>query len=384
MDKKGANLQKAREFSATISQLTFRWRQVRSWPGIYRQIQSESDQAAKRRLELSLYTSISIVVFDMLFGLLSAILLIYRPHAIFEPIQKAYLYLNNHVLQSVVSWLMGSPAGLQMNRNLVMFLGTISLTVVSYWDAVILFLITSEYIDVAMRVAVILAILSFAGVSVLLSAVIDFSSFAFFHIFFVYAGVTRLWHLTVRVIFTFTLLFRGKKYNILKLRVDGHEFDIEQLILGTVFLSLVVFMLPTVFVFYLSFLLLWLAVLLLQLILRAGVSIFSFFPVYLYLMSASIPSRIAIEPIVSGDSKSVSFRLKTLPLRPGVVISEFLRTVLSSIPVNEPIDNTLMSMVRGTTLVFPKYAQHEQAGGKDSIDVGPNYGTLIRRISNNN
>ena len=318
---------------------------------------------------------------DMVFGAFTAFLLIYRPHAIFEPIQKAYLYLNNHVLQSVVSWLMGSPAGLQMNRNLVIFLGTISLTVVSYWDAVILFLITSEYIDVALRVAIVLAVLSLAGVSVLLSALIDFSSIAFFHIFFVYAGVTRLWSLTVRVISTFTLLFRGKKYNILKLRVDGHEFDIEQLILGTVFLSLVVFMLPTVFVFYLSFLLLWLAVLILQLILRAGVSVFSFFPVYLYLKSHSIPWKIAIEPTIAADGKSVSFRMKSLSLRPSVVVSEFIKTVVSSIPVNEPLTNTLMSMVRGTTLVFPKYAQHEQAGGKDSIDVGPNYGNLIRRIS---
>ena len=321
----------------------------------------ESDPTMKRRIELSLYTSVSIVLFDIIFGAFAAFLLIYRPHAIFEPIQKAYLYLNNHVLQSVVSWLMGSPAGLQMNRNLVIFLGTISLTVVSYWDAVILFLITSEYIDVAVRVAVILAILSMAGVSVLLSALIDFSSFAFFHIFFVYAGVTRLWHLTVRVIFTFTHLFRGKKYNILKVRVDGHEFDIEQLILGTVFLSLVVFMLPTVLVFYISFLLLWLAVLLLQLLLRAGVSVFSFFPVYLYIKSSSIPSRIGIDPVLSSDGKSLSFRLMMLPLRSSVVFSEFIRTVIASIPVNEPIQNTLMSMVRGTTLVFPKYAQHEQA-----------------------
>ena len=381
MDRHSRGLKRSREFSATISQLTFRWRQLRSWPELYRQSQAETDPSAKHKLELSLYTSISIVMLDMVFGAFTAFLLIYRPHAIFEPIQKAYLYLNNHVLQSVVSWLMGSPAGLQMNRNLVIFLGTISLTVVSYWDAVILFLITSEYIDVALRVAIVLAVLSLAGVSVLLSALIDFSSIAFFHIFFVYAGVTRLWSLTVRVISTFTLLFRGKKYNILKLRVDGHEFDIEQLILGTVFLSLVVFMLPTVFVFYLSFLLLWLAVLILQLILRAGVSVFSFFPVYLYLKSHSIPWKIAIEPTIAADGKSVSFRMKSLSLRPSVVVSEFIKTVVSSIPVNEPLTNTLMSMVRGTTLVFPKYAQHEQAGGKDSIDVGPNYGNLIRRIS---
>lgn len=368
---------RSREFSATVSQLTFRWRQIRTWFDLYNQMKKESDPSVRRRTELSLYTSISIMILDVVFGCLTAFVLIHSPHSVFKPIQRAYLYLDNHVLQSVVSWLMGSPAGLQMNRNLVIFLGTISLTVVSYWDAVILFLITSEYIDVEMRVAVVLSILSMTGISVLLSALIDFSSIAFFHIFFVYAGVTRLWNLTVKVIFTFTHLFRGKKYNILKLRVDGHEFDIEQLILGTVFLSLVVFMLPTVFVFYLSFLLLWLGVLLLQLLLRAGVSVFSFFPVYLYLYANSIPSWVAIVP--KQCVQSVSFELQSQRLGHRAVLSEFCRAVIASIPVNEPISNTLMSMVRGTALVFPKYAQHEQA--KEPIDFGPNYGKLIRRIS---
>lgn len=368
---------RSREYSATVSQFTFRWRQILSWFDLYKQMKDESDPEVRRRTELSLYTSISIVILDVIFGVLTACIIIYSPHSLFKPIQRAYVYLDNHVLQSVVSWLMGSPAGLQMNRNLVIFLGTISLTVVSYWDAVILFLITSEYIDMEMRIAVVLSILSLTGISVLLSALIDFSSIAFFHIFFVYAGVTRLWNLTVKVIFTFTHLFRGKKYNILKLRVDGHEFDIEQLILGTVFLSLVVFMLPTVFVFYLSFLLLWLGVLLLQLLLRAGVSVFSFFPVYLYLNANSIPARVAIVP--NGLRNAVCFKLESQPLGYRAVLSEFLRAVISSIPVNEPISNTLMSMVRGTALVFPKYAAHEQA--REPIDFGPNYGKLIRRLS---
>lgn len=316
---------------------------------------------------------------DILFGILTAVIIFYKPHAIFEPIQKAYLYLNNHVLQSVVSWLMGSPAGLQMNRNLVMFLGTVSLTVVSYWDAVILSVITSDYIDMEFRIAIVLCLFSVTGVSVLLSALIDFSAIAFFHIFFVYAGLTRLWHLTVRIIFTFTHLFRGKKYNILKLRVDGHEFDIEQLILGTVFFAVVVFMLPSVMVCYLSFLLLWSGVLLLQLLLRAGVSVLSFFPVYLYIKSNTILSRTAVVPKLKESDQGVTFAVQAQPMGRSEVVSEFFHAVLASIPVHEPLSNTLMAIVRGTTLVFPKYAQHEQM--KDSTDFGPNYAKLIRRIS---
>ena len=357
--------------------MTFRWRQIGSWPKLYRQSKHEDDPATKRRLEMKLYSSISIVLLDMLCGLLVGFVVLHNPNSIFKPIQNAYLYLNKHVLQSVVSWLMGSPAGFQMNRNLVVFLGTISLTLVSYWDAVVLFFITSERINMDARVAIILAFFSSSGISVLLSALIDLSSLAFFHIFCVYAGLTRLWHLTVRVIYTYTLLFRGKKYNILKVRVDGHEFDIEQLILGTVFLALVLFMLPTVMVCYLTFMMLWLGVLLLQLMLRAGVSIFSFFPVYLFARAGSIQSESTLVPIIT--QKGVIFQKKLLPLSRRAILSEFIRAVVASIPVNEPLTYTLVSIVRGTTLVFPKYAQHEQAN--DSTDFGPNYANLIRRIS---
>jgi hypothetical protein len=381
MERRSRALQEARELSATLSQLTYRWRQIMSWPVLRDQLKLEVDPATRKRAELSLYTSISIVILDVLVGILVALIIFYKPHAIFEPIQKAYLYLNNHILQSVVSWLMGSPAGLQMNRNLVIFLGTVSLTVVSYWDAIVLSLITSDYIDMEFRIAIVLGLFSVTGVSVLLSALIDLSSLVFFHIFFVYAGLTRLWHLTVRVIFTFTQLFRGKKYNILKLRVDGHEFDLEQLILGTVFLAIVVFMLPSVIVCYLAFMLLWVGVLLLQLLLRAGVSVFSFFPVYLYLNSNAILSKEAVVPrtVINGEYRELIFVVEAQPLGRPAVVSEFFNAVLASIPVHEPLTNTLMAIVRGTTLVFPKYAQHEQI--KDSIDFGPNYTKLIRTIS---
>ena len=156
MDRRSRAVREARELSATFSQLTYRWRQIRSWPILQAELKSEMDPVSRRRIELSLYTSISIVILDVVVGIIIALIIFYRPHAIFEPIQRAYLYLNNHILQSVVSWLMGSPAGLQMNRNLVVFLGTVSLTVVSYWDAVILSLITSDYIDMEFRIAIVL------------------------------------------------------------------------------------------------------------------------------------------------------------------------------------------------------------------------------------
>lgn len=42
------------------------------------------------------------------------------------------------------------------------------------------------------------------------------------------------------------LLSAGRKYNVLRLRVDSHDFDMEHYTLGTVFFTLLIFLLPTI------------------------------------------------------------------------------------------------------------------------------------------
>ncbi|EER02390.1 hypothetical protein Pmar_PMAR007088, partial [Perkinsus marinus ATCC 50983] len=131
-----------------------------------------------------------------------------------------------------------------------------------------------------------------------LAFIIDLLSIVFFHIFFVYVGVTRLWNTNTSNLYTLFLLFRGKKYNVLRERVDAHPFDLEQLLLGAVFLALFVFLLPTVFVFYVCFMLLWLAVLLIQLGLWTVIMFFNRFPLYALVLSVtdiySLPSGVTV------------------------------------------------------------------------------------------
>ena len=45
-------------------------------------------------------------------------------------------------------------------------------------------------------------------------------------------------------------LFRGRKHNVLRGRVDSCEYDHEQLLLGTLLFTVLVFLLPTVAAYY--------------------------------------------------------------------------------------------------------------------------------------
>ncbi|CAE8659289.1 unnamed protein product, partial [Polarella glacialis] len=63
--------------------------------------------------------------------------------------------------------------------------------------------------------------------------------------FLAYSGISRCWQLFFRSLYTLTLLFRCKKHNVLRSRVDHHNFNLEQLLMGVILLSVIVFLLPS-------------------------------------------------------------------------------------------------------------------------------------------
>ena len=48
-------------------------------------------------------------------------------------------------------------------------------------------------------------------------------------------------------------LFRGKRYNVLRNRIDSWDYDVDQLLLGTILFTLLAFLYPTVLTYYALF-----------------------------------------------------------------------------------------------------------------------------------
>lgn len=48
-------------------------------------------------------------------------------------------------------------------------------------------------------------------------------------------------------------LFRGKKWNVLRRRVDSASFDVDQLFVGTLLFTIFLFLLPTTALYYTVF-----------------------------------------------------------------------------------------------------------------------------------
>ena len=76
------------------------------------------------------------------------------------------------------------------------------------------------------------------------------------HIFCFYGYGCQLYNLQILGISALWRLFRGKKWNQLRSRVDSYSYNNEQLFIGTILFTILLFLLPTVIMYYLVFLVL--------------------------------------------------------------------------------------------------------------------------------
>ena len=92
-----------------------------------------------------------------------------------------------------------------------------------------------------------------AGVSVIIALFADFIAISTIHLHIFYLVARRIYSWQVNGIISLFTLFRGKKRNVLRNRVDSAEYNLDQLLLGTLMFSVLVFLFPTVALFYLLF-----------------------------------------------------------------------------------------------------------------------------------
>lgn len=204
----------------------------------------------------------------------------------------SWLYRDNHIstlantlvpaadhvakeLEELLQWLMGAPAGLKMNRALDQVLGRFFLYHIHLWISYIHLM--SPFIE---------GILWYGGLSACfgltfaLSLLSDMVALLTFHIYCFYVYGARLYCLKIYGLSSLWRLFRGKKWNVLRQRVDSCSYDLDQLFIGTLLFTILLFLLPTTALYYLVFTLLRLVVVLFQGVLHLSVDFINSFPLF--------------------------------------------------------------------------------------------------------
>ncbi|XP_053299930.1 phosphatidylinositol N-acetylglucosaminyltransferase subunit Q [Pleuronectes platessa] len=204
----------------------------------------------------------------------------------------SWLYRDNHItmlantlvpaadhvakeLDELLQWLMGAPAGLKMNRALDQVLGRFFLYHIHLWISYIHLM--SPFVEGILWYGGLSACL---GLTFALSLLSDMVALLTLHIYCFYVYGARLYCLKIYGLSSLWRLFRGKKWNVLRQRVDSCSYDLDQLFIGTLLFTILLFLLPTTALYYLVFTLLRLLVVLLQGVLHLSVDFLNSFPLF--------------------------------------------------------------------------------------------------------
>ncbi|RMY92542.1 hypothetical protein D0862_09458 [Hortaea werneckii] len=241
-----------KDISATAQQVDIRLQQFCYWPAQYMMLQkrrSDWESISYSHSEyIRFYNSLWLVANDVIIGIaIGSYILENSAHvaAFIDDLVDDYSIAG---LQRMITWLENNPAGFKLNNELANFLGDLFLWVIDYWDnSVVQLRPLLPYIVRAIGWS------AFAGASLPISLVSDWVSVLTVHIYSFYIASARIYNWQLTIITSLFHLFRGKKRNPLRNRVDSCDYDLDQLLLGTILFTLLFFLLPTVAVFYATF-----------------------------------------------------------------------------------------------------------------------------------
>ena len=191
-------------------------------------------------------------------------------------------------LERMITWLMGWPAGLKLNGELAEFLGALSLWVIECWNQTITTVIT-PYLP---TIVYVIGCSSFAGASMPIAIFSDLLSLLTLHIYCFYIASARIFNWQLTIIYSLFQLFRGKKRNVLRHRIDSCDYDLDQLLLGTILFTLLFFLLPTVVVFYLTFAFTRMSIIVLKALLDTCLACLNHFPLFALMLRIKDSKRL--------------------------------------------------------------------------------------------
>ena len=283
-----------KDVSATAQQVDIRLQQFCYWPIQYttlRKRKEDWDSVTDRNPDyIRFYNSLWLVANDVIIGIALGSYIIDNADAAAALINRALTNWTLNSLKGMIVWLTGWPAGLKLNTELAQFLGELFLWVIEYWSReyrhVFLpqSLIDTECLDnirpILPHLIYFIGFSSFAGATMPIALFSDLLSLLTIHIYSFYVASARIYHGQLTIIVSLFHLFRGKKHNVLRNRIDSCDYDLDQLLLGTILFTLLFFLLPTVVVFYLTFALSRMAIITLKALLDTLLACLNHFPLF--------------------------------------------------------------------------------------------------------
>ena len=296
-----------KDISATAQQVDIRLQQFCYWPIQYKTLRkrkSDWESITDRHPDyIRFYNSLWLVANDVIIGIALGSYIVDNAVWVALQINKVLNGWTVKGLRDMISWLMDWPAGLKLNTELAVFLGDLFLWVIDYWAGKSCMLQGMAQIIIGTgcvgnlqpylpHVIYFIGFSSFAGASMPIALFSDLLSLLTVHIYCFYTASARIFHWQLAIIKSLFHLFRGRKHNVLRNRIDSCDYDLDQLLLGTILFTLLFFLLPTVIVFYLTFTSARMAIISLKAALDTSLACLNHFPLFALMLRVKDSRRL--------------------------------------------------------------------------------------------
>ncbi|TYJ51496.1 hypothetical protein B9479_007926 [Cryptococcus floricola] len=274
--------------SASLHQICVRLDQLVRVPDRYLRARQVGDVKERAETYNLFWGTIWLVLNDLILGYLARdAILHYGPNVLLH-LQSTY---QRHLVDTPIQtlqWLNSWPVGLKLNTPLSQFFCVFFQGVIRHWSE-----ITMPYLTgLAPSLPQILALSSFTGLSTSLALLSDLMSLLALHLTLSWKVMQWVCGWQASSLYGLWNLFRGKRWNVLRLRTDLYEYDIDQLFLGTLLFTVSAFLFPTVLSYTALFFLMRVACLAVDSVLRGGQKLLLRGPLFEMMLRLKDPARL--------------------------------------------------------------------------------------------
>ncbi len=236
-----------KHFSWTLQQVDLRLHQYCFMPSQISTFRRDGSMERRNLDYLSFFNVIWLVANDLIIGWAFGKLVL--EHEVYFARNFELLFRAGiRGMRSLTHWLMEGPGGLKLNDQLDNFLGELFLWLLDVWEMGL-----SNVEPILAQLVNFGGLLGTFGCSFLVAYFNDLISLAVLHIYLFFTVSARLYHWTLTTMIALFYLFQGKKRNVLLQRIDLNNYTLDQLILGTLIFTLLIFLFPTVLVYFALF-----------------------------------------------------------------------------------------------------------------------------------
>ena len=197
--------------------------------------------ASKRQfLWLKVCSHAALISIDLVLGFLFGYLIWKHSKQLMDLSEKMCIGLEGRLLMDSLRWFNHSPAGIKLNPLITKKMGNILRWSLRNYGK---FMVWTKPIHI--HVVRLIACTGSMGITIQLAAIIDVVRVLSFHVAVIHRILAIQHHLQLSLISSLWNLFRGKKHNILRKRVDTCYYDRYQLLCGTILFAISFFLLPS-------------------------------------------------------------------------------------------------------------------------------------------